>query len=568
LAQPSDESKSKILLDPELNPIMNPLLAAHMGRWAEVYFTTPPEKREQAVAELVRELARDAATSKADSAIPEINSAGSRSPRAEWEISASGKSNLPRGIATPGSDQEWFASKLQAPILQRAAIEKADAERAAAETAEAARAGIEPEGALREGEQPGREPLGEPKSGLPTRDPEPHWNFRGENNFSPPQPANPADFAGGDSQVTVCQSCGHLNLGGQRFCGMCGSTLPSSPADRAFEPPPELLPEPPPQSPSARWDETQESTEESAVEGPEPQAEFGAPTYAEPDPLENAGPSRHYSEYLAPEQQQVQEHTRAHGEEHAQEQEHVEVQEDVREEDEYLAQPDRRAVFSSYAVEPPRPSYRLYLGLVVVIILGVLVYVTWRDNSGKSAVPAALPSAVPDSSPPESSARTTSAASPKPNVPATSHPSALRQDAVEQGGLPQSAATPKVSTGQTNLLPANEGPKAPANSRPLAASGAGLPSPASEKAGADELAAAQRFLQAGPEGASQAVPLLWKAVAKQNAAAALLLSDLYLRGEGVGKSCDQAKLLLRAAAKKAGSAAADRLQRLKDSGCQ
>src|ERR1700733_5967606 len=42
-----------------LNPILNPLLAAHMGRWAEVYFTSPPEKREQAVADLLRELAGD-----------------------------------------------------------------------------------------------------------------------------------------------------------------------------------------------------------------------------------------------------------------------------------------------------------------------------------------------------------------------------------------------------------------------------------------------------------------------------------------------------------------------------
>ncbi len=44
------------LPDPELNPMTNPLLAKNMGRWAEVYFTTPPEKREEAVQELLREL--------------------------------------------------------------------------------------------------------------------------------------------------------------------------------------------------------------------------------------------------------------------------------------------------------------------------------------------------------------------------------------------------------------------------------------------------------------------------------------------------------------------------------
>ncbi len=51
-----DKSDASALPDPELNPLLNPLLAAHMGRWAEVYFTNPPEKREQAVSDLLREL--------------------------------------------------------------------------------------------------------------------------------------------------------------------------------------------------------------------------------------------------------------------------------------------------------------------------------------------------------------------------------------------------------------------------------------------------------------------------------------------------------------------------------
>ena len=56
MAQPTNESDAKTLPDPELNPLLNPLLGAHMGRWAEVYFTNPPEKREEAVTELLREL--------------------------------------------------------------------------------------------------------------------------------------------------------------------------------------------------------------------------------------------------------------------------------------------------------------------------------------------------------------------------------------------------------------------------------------------------------------------------------------------------------------------------------
>ncbi|MGB9361842.1 MAG: hypothetical protein WCA99_09580, partial [Candidatus Sulfotelmatobacter sp.] len=57
MPQPTDDPNVKILPGPELNPLLNPLLAAHMGRWAEVYFTSSPEKRAEAVSELVRELA-------------------------------------------------------------------------------------------------------------------------------------------------------------------------------------------------------------------------------------------------------------------------------------------------------------------------------------------------------------------------------------------------------------------------------------------------------------------------------------------------------------------------------
>src|SRR5882762_235303 len=42
----------------ELNPLQNPTLGRNLGRWAQVYFTNPPEKREQAVIDLLRELER------------------------------------------------------------------------------------------------------------------------------------------------------------------------------------------------------------------------------------------------------------------------------------------------------------------------------------------------------------------------------------------------------------------------------------------------------------------------------------------------------------------------------
>ncbi len=39
-----------------MNPLLNPLLEQNLSRWAEVYFTTPPEKRDDAVRELLRQL--------------------------------------------------------------------------------------------------------------------------------------------------------------------------------------------------------------------------------------------------------------------------------------------------------------------------------------------------------------------------------------------------------------------------------------------------------------------------------------------------------------------------------
>jgi hypothetical protein len=62
LAQPQEKSHDHIsaLPNPELNPMLNPTLGRNLGRWAQVYFTTPPEKREQAVVELLRELEAEA----------------------------------------------------------------------------------------------------------------------------------------------------------------------------------------------------------------------------------------------------------------------------------------------------------------------------------------------------------------------------------------------------------------------------------------------------------------------------------------------------------------------------
>ena len=55
-ARKDDPNLTDTLPDPRLNPMINPRLGKNLGRWAKVYYTTPPERRDQAVLELVREL--------------------------------------------------------------------------------------------------------------------------------------------------------------------------------------------------------------------------------------------------------------------------------------------------------------------------------------------------------------------------------------------------------------------------------------------------------------------------------------------------------------------------------
>ena len=89
--------------------------------------------------------------------------------------------------------------------------------------------------------------------------------------------------------------------------------------------------------------------------------------------------------------------------------------------------------------------------------------------------------------------------------------------------------------------------------------------------GSEELTIAETYLngtQGKAQDSAEAAKWLWRSVAKENSSAALVLSDLYLRGSGVAKNCDQARLLLDAAARKGIAGAAERLRNLPAFGCQ
>jgi hypothetical protein len=66
---------------------------------------------------------------------------------------------------------------------------------------------------------------------------------------------------------------------------------------------------------------------------------------------------------------------------------------------------------------------------------------------------------------------------------------------------------------------------------------------------------------------SKAVNLLWAGVRKGYVPAVVTLADLYRRGDGVEKNCDQAQVLLVAASKKGSSEARHMLEQMAEAGC-
>jgi PilZ domain len=130
--------------------------------------------------------------------------------------------------------------------------------------------------------------------------------------------------------------------------------------------------------------------------------------------------------------------------------------------------------------------------------------------------------------------------------------------------LPEAAGNPQANS------TAN-----PARTEPLPAeshSANALPStpPKVADAGDAEFALAERYLRekSGPGSSAAAANSLWAAVKKGNVSAEIALADLYARGDGVTKNCDQARVLLRAAAEKGSTIASQQLAQVVRSGCR
>jgi len=134
------------------------------------------------------------------------------------------------------------------------------------------------------------------------------------------------------------------------------------------------------------------------------------------------------------------------------------------------------------------------------------------------------------------------------------------------GDAASSAAQPSPTVGTT---PSSKPPKAPLVSttlQPTTAAGANAKpgaavsnsnqeaAPKPSLAGAEEMAKAKNASDAAASAA-----WLWKATAKGNPDAPVQLADMYISGQGVPRSCEQAMVLLKTAAEKENAHARNRL---------
>jgi hypothetical protein len=210
----------------------------------------------------------------------------------------------------------------------------------------------------------------------------------------------------------------------------------------------------------------------------------------------------------------------------------------------------------------PRRGWKYVVGVAVIVLAG-FAYVRWHPEFWTNVA----------------STRTPQVSAPAPTL---SLPNASPAEAPSEARVPAETIAPK-SVAPKNKQRATKNLPATAEARHGTSATSGI-QPATQKSSlldvtprqtiadqsSPDLRLAQRYLggSMGVRDPSEAAKLLWKAVSKQNATAAVLLSDLYLRGDGVPRSCDQARLLLVAAAKRGSPLAAQQLRNLESQGCR
>jgi hypothetical protein len=193
----------------------------------------------------------------------------------------------------------------------------------------------------------------------------------------------------------------------------------------------------------------------------------------------------------------------------------------------------------------------------LAIALACFAYLQWGSKSGSNATVRGTTVAPRASAPP----------APLPENPSSS---AASRPADEISGGSRDSGIQNPAPAQKPSRDFASGVEQASQKSPLLDTGPARKDHDQTESGGPDLRLAQRYLGGGMgvRESSEAAKLLWKAVRKQNSTAAVLLSDLYLRGDGVPRNCDQARILLLAAAKRGSPSAIQQLQNLEAYGCR
>ncbi len=210
---------------------------------------------------------------------------------------------------------------------------------------------------------------------------------------------------------------------------------------------------------------------------------------------------------------------------------------------------------ADYEEESGFRRYRGYVGAILAVVLIVLGYMAWRSSQAASQRAHEAPS------PPPMNAQQTPTPAPAASTPRQKTPPTEKFSASNEPKAQKASNTSATSSSERSIAAA----------KPSGDIAAALQGRAAADNGDEELAMAQHFLNGTSShgrDSAEAAKWLWKSIAKHNSAATVLLADLYLKGDGVSKNCDQARVLLDTAARKGFPPAGERLRNLQAFGCQ
>ena len=185
------------------------------------------------------------------------------------------------------------------------------------------------------------------------------------------------------------------------------------------------------------------------------------------------------------------------------------------------------------------------------------------EQSPSTQAPSAVPTPKAAANPAANSVAQSAQASPAEAKPVTKPEAAA--SVPSEPAQPATARSPIAASGPRDIAPDS---LALASEREAKTPPA--PTPEAENPGEAQLILAWQYLegQGGkPRDPTAASQLLWSAVEKGNLTAETTLANLYLRGEGVPKNCDQARVLLSAASNKGDAEAKRKLVELDHTGC-